>query len=58
MPMLEMKKDPPIISIHGVDIIYYGKNLEDYFDIEFGTKNQAEMEFDDITPIPFWSEIM
>lgn len=53
-----MKKDPPIISIHGVDIIYYGKNLEDYFDIEFGTKNQAEMEFDDITPIPFWSEIM
>ena len=58
MPMLEMKKDPPIISIHGVDIIYYGKKLEDYFDIEFGTKNQAEMEFDDITPIPFWSEIM
>lgn len=58
IPMLEMEKDPPIISIHGVDIIYYGKNLKDYFDIEFGTKNQAEIEFDDIIPIPFWSEIM
>ena len=58
IPMLEVDKNPPIISIHGVDIIYYGKNLEDYFDIEFGNKKQDEIEFADIFPVPFWSEIM
>ena len=34
MPMI-LQKDPPIISIHDVDIIYYGENLEDYFNIEW-----------------------
>lgn len=50
--------NPPIISIHGVDIIYYGENLEDYFKVEFGGKKQGEIEFKNIKPIPFWSEIL
>lgn len=58
IPMLETEKDPPIVSIHGVDIIYLGKNLKDYFNIEFGDKKQTEIEFENILPIPFWSDIM
>lgn len=57
MPMV-LEGKPPVISIHGVDVIYYGKNLEDYINIEFGNKKQYEIEVKDIIPIPFWSDIM
>lgn len=57
MPMI-LDGNPPIISIHDLDIIYYGKNLEDYLYVEFGNKTQNEIEFENITPIPFWSDIM
>ena len=30
----------PIKSIHGIKIIYYGQNLEDYFKGKFGEKEQ------------------
>ena len=50
--------NPPIISIHDIDIIYYGQNLEDYFKVEFGGKKQGKIEFKNINPIPFWSDIM
>lgn len=57
MPMV-LDENPPIISIHDIDIIYYGEDLEDYFNIEFGKKTQDRIEFQNITPIPFWSDIM
>lgn len=57
MPMI-LDDNPPIISIHGIDVIYYGKNLEDYFNIEFGEKEQNAIELQDIVSIPFWSDIM
>lgn len=50
--------NPPIISIHDIDIIYYGENLEDYFNVEFGGKKQNNIDFQKIKPIPFWSDIM
>lgn len=50
--------NPPIISVHGVDIIYYGKDIEEYFKVEFGEKDQSTIEFKNIAPIPFWSDIM
>lgn len=53
-----LDKNPPVISIHDLDIIYYGENLEDYFNIEFGKKTQDAIRFQNITPIPFWSDIM
>lgn len=57
--MPEISNDrPPVISVHGVDIIYYGEDLEDYFKIEFGKKEQSEINFQRINTIPFWSEIM
>lgn len=57
IPVLSVD-NPPIISIHDLDIIYYGKNLEDYLYVEFGNKTQNKIEFENITPIPFWSDIM
>lgn len=57
MPMV-LDKNPPIISIHDIDIIYYGENLEDYFKIEFGMKAQDAIVVQNITPISFWSDIM
>lgn len=57
MPMV-LDEDPPVISIHDLDIIYYGENLEDYLYIEFGNKSQNEIRFENISPIPFWSDIM
>lgn len=53
-----LDENPPVISIHDIDIIYYGENLEDYFNIEFGKKTQDKIQFQNITPIPFWSDIM
>jgi len=57
IPMLS-DEELPIISIHGADIIYYGENLEEYFKVEFGDKRQEDISFEDITRIPFWSDIM
>lgn len=57
MPMINIKS-PPILSIHGTDVIYYGKSLIDYFNVEFKIKNQSEINFKKITYIPFWSDIM
>lgn len=57
MPMV-IDKNPPIISVHDIDVIYYGKDIEDYFDIEFGEKKQSTIEFENIKPIQFWTEIM
>ena len=31
--------DIPVISVYQTDIVFYGKNLEDYFKSEFGIKN-------------------
>jgi len=50
--------NPPVLSVHGVDIIYYGKDLCDYFEVEFGSKKQREIEFSDIAQIEFWSDMI
>lgn len=57
MPMIEAE-NPPVLSVHGTDVIYYGENLSDYFDIEFGEKKQKDIAFERIRSVPFWSEIM
>ncbi len=48
----------PVYSVHQTDIIYYGKDLWDYFNIEFGNKMHKDIAFNEIkTKIPFWSEL-
>ncbi len=48
----------PILSICGVDIIYYGKDIDDYMRIEFGDKKQYELDCKFIQKIPFWTDLM
>ena len=57
MPMMDIES-PPILSIHGTDVIYYGKSLIEYFNIEFNNKGQSEIDFKGIKYIPFWADIM
>lgn len=47
---------PPVFSIYGWDIIYYGETLFDYFLMEFGKKEQRTGN--SIQRVPFWSDIM
>src|SRR5690606_5214268 len=48
----------PIFSVYQTDIIYYGKDLEDYFKVEFEDKEHSKIEFNSIKKIPFWSELV
>ena len=48
----------PILSIHGIDVIYYGKDLEDYIRNEFGDKNRAGLDYKNIEKVPFWTDLM
>lgn len=57
MPMVEAE-NPPVLSVHGTDVIYYGETLTDYFDVEFGSKKQQDIAFECILSVPFWNEIM
>lgn len=56
MPMVG--DNPPVLSVYGIDIIYYGKDLYDYFEVEFESKKQCEIDFSDIAQIEFWSDMM
>lgn len=56
MPMLD--NEPPILSIHDTDVIYYGENLENYLEIEFGDKDQRSISIKNIKPVQFWSDII
>lgn len=55
---ITLEECPPVISVHGGDIIYMGEDIENYFDVEFGEKNQKDIEFSKIIPIPFWTDLM
>ena len=51
--------DVPVFSVMQTDIIYYGKNIENYFEHEFGNNYNPEQESADlgIIEIPFWSKL-
>lgn len=46
----------PVFSICNSDVICYGENLEQYFDIELKYKNQSEINYSNIKRIEFWSD--
>ncbi|WP_194191842.1 SMI1/KNR4 family protein [Clostridium chrysemydis] len=48
----------PIFSIHDTDIICYGENLTSYLEIEFGTEKQSDINYEKLTYIPFWSDLL
>lgn len=48
----------PVFSMHGFDTIYYGANLADYFEREFGgVRSSGEPRPPGARHIPFWSDI-
>ncbi|WP_407112398.1 hypothetical protein [Bradyrhizobium sp. LMG 9283] len=47
----------PVFSIYGIDAIYYGANLGDYFEREFTGWNSKPWPVE-IKYIPFWSELV
>lgn len=49
----------PIFSVYQMDIIYYGLNLETYFENEFGYNKSGEYELEEYPnlKIDFWSSI-
>ncbi|RDY26896.1 hypothetical protein [Lachnotalea glycerini] len=51
-------KQNPIFSICGTDVVYYGENLLSYFEIEFGSKEYNTMNYENISYIPFWSDMI
>lgn len=50
--------DNTIFSIHEVDIIIYGKSLDDYLRNEFEKKRLSIDNISNIKSVPFWSEIL
>ena len=57
VPVIEGVDDPPVISVSGKDIIYYGNNLSSYLKNEVvGFKDPIDC--DKFDPIPFWSDII
>lgn len=54
LPIMDLSA--PVLSIHNIDIICYGENLFDYFYIEFGSKKQKDINFDQVTYVPFWMD--
>ncbi len=49
---------PPIFSIYGTDIIYFAKNIIDYFLIEFKIKENDVFMNNEVSYIPFWSDLL
>lgn len=48
----------PVFSIYEWDIICYGENLTEYFNIEFGFKNHSTIEYEQIKKVDFWSDLL
>lgn len=54
IPMLCMVENPPLLSIAGQDIVYYGEDLLDYLNREFlGRSGRVCINCD----VPFWEDI-
>lgn len=51
-------KKPPIFSVYGTDIIYFSKNMIDYFLIEFKIKENNSFMNEEVSYIPFWSDLI
>ncbi len=49
--------DPPVFSVHGLDIIYYGRDLYDYLEIEF-FNGKGSRDLSEFPNIPFWSDLL
>lgn len=62
MPDFPTEAGNPIYSVYQTDIIFYGRDLEDYlrneFKQAFGTMKMSEHMIADFRVIPFWSDLV
>jgi hypothetical protein len=56
LPAVPNEAGNPVFSIYQSDVIYYGADLADYFDREFGTATRPLPQ--NIRHIPFWSDLV
>ena len=48
----------PVVSIHGIDVVYYGYGIEEFLAVEYGIKSQNSVHFEKIPNIDFWSDLI
>lgn len=57
MPTEPYETGNPVLSVYQTDVIPYGTNLEEYFQIEYKQKPHSDMDYTAVKPIPFWLEL-
>lgn len=58
LPCLDGVENPPVLSVYGGDIIYYGENLHHWLEIEFLGKTRSSIHREMIPAIPGWQELI
>jgi hypothetical protein len=48
----------PVLSMWQTDIIYYGLDLADYIDREFGRRGQGEDPWEPEARVEFWRDLV
>ncbi|MEM6908939.1 MAG: SMI1/KNR4 family protein [Pseudomonadota bacterium] len=56
IPQEPNEEGNPVFSVYQTDVIYYGSNLEHYFENEFGA--WSAKPFKEYKVIPFWSDLV
>ncbi len=57
VPIIDVNPQP-VLSIVGDDIIYYGENIIQYLQIEFGLIEYETIDYKRVKKIPFWSDFI
>ena len=57
MPGINDDNDPPVLSIHYGDIVYYGRNLQEYLLHEFCGVDIPKY-ISEYKNVPFWTDMM
>ena len=56
-PEMNDDNDPPVLSIHYGDIVYYGRNLQEYLLHEFCGVDISKY-ISEYKNVPFWTDMM
>lgn len=51
-------ENAPVFSICGTDVICFAKNIHDYFLVEFHLKEHEIFNNNEVSYIPFWSDLL
>jgi hypothetical protein len=57
LPENPQEEGNPVFSVVGYDIVYYGSNLANYFDNEFGRSAKNELRLGPTKHIELWSDV-